>query len=113
MSILKLEKMLIIFGIKLFYKELPDLVFDTILEYGLVEQLLECEEMINNLTRRALAGNSGKNCQLVCEQLASARRNLLAGSLHLTYNGVPAALRTNVAAKEISESYLGRNTKDK
>lgn len=92
---------------------MPDLVLDTILEYGLVEQLVECEEMMNNLTRRALAGNSGKNCRLVCEQLASTGRSLLAGSLYLSHNGVPAALRTNVAAREISESYLGRNTKDK
>lgn len=68
---------------------------------------------MNNLTRRALAGNSGKNCQIVCEQLVSARRNLLAGSLYLAHNGVPAALKTNVAAREVSESYLGRNTKDK
>ncbi|XP_026806626.1 neuroblastoma-amplified sequence-like [Rhopalosiphum maidis] len=92
---------------------LPDLVLDTILEYGLVEQLVDCEEMMNNLTCRALAGNSGKNCRLVCEQLASTGRSLLAGSLYLNHNGVPAALRTNVAAREISESYLGRNTKDK
>lgn len=89
------------------------MVLDTILEYGLVEQLLECEEIMNNLTRRALAGNSGKNCRLVCEQLASAGRNLLAGSLYLTHNSVPTALKTNVAAREISESYLERNTKDK
>ncbi|CAH1737258.1 unnamed protein product [Aphis gossypii] len=92
---------------------LPDLVLDTILEYGLVEQLVDCEEMMNNLTRRALVGNSGKNCRLICEQLASTGRSLLAGSLYLTHNGVPTALRTNVAAREISESYLGRNTKDK
>lgn len=89
------------------------MVLDTILEYGLVEQLLECEEIMNNLTRRALAGNSGKNCRLVCEQLAYAGRNLLAGSLYLTHNSVPTALKTNVAAREISESYLERNTKDK
>lgn len=89
------------------------MVLDTILEYGLVEQLVECEEMMNNLTRRALVGNSGKNCRLVCEQLVSSRRNILAGSLYLTHNGVPAALKTNVAAREIAESYLGRNTKDK
>lgn len=89
------------------------MVLDTILEYGLVEQLLECEEIMNNLTCRALAGNSGKNCRLVCEQLASTGRNLLAGSLYLTHNNVPTALKTNVAAREISESYLGRNTKDK
>lgn len=95
------------------FKDLPDLVLDTILEYGLVEQLQECEAIMNNLARRALAGNSGKNCRLVCEHLASAGRNLLAGSLYLTHNGVPAALRTNVAAIEISESYLSRNTKDK
>lgn len=95
------------------FKELPDLVLDTMLEYGLVEQLSECEDIMNNLTRRALVGNSGKNCRLVCEQLVSTGRNLLAGSLYLTHNGVPAALRTNVAAREISESYLGRNTKDK
>lgn len=95
------------------FKDLPDTVLDTILEYGLVEQLFECEELMNNLTRRALAGNSGKNCRLVCEQLASAGRNLLAGSLYLTHNGIPAALRTNVAAREITESYLGRNTKNK
>jgi len=78
-----------------------------------VEQLLECEDIMVNLTRRALVGVSGKNCRLVCEQLASSGRNLLAGSLYLTHNGVPTALKTNVAAKEISESYLGRNTKDK
>jgi len=93
-------------------KDIPDSVLDTILEYGLVEQLHECDEIMNNLTRRALDGNSGKNCRLVCEQLVSAGRNVMAGSLFLTHNGVPAALKTNVAAREISESYLGRNTKD-
>ncbi|KAL5242667.1 hypothetical protein ACI65C_010077 [Semiaphis heraclei] len=92
---------------------LPDVVLDTILEYGLVEQLAECEEMMNNLIRRALVGNSGKNCRLVCEQLASTERSLLAGSLYLSHNSVPVALRTNVAAREISKSYLGRNAKDK
>jgi len=40
-----------------------------------------------------------------CEQLASTGRSLLAGSLYLNHNGVPAALRTNVAAREISESH--------
>lgn len=89
------------------------MVLDTILEYGLVEQLVDCEEIMNNLACRILVGNSGKNCQLVCEQLASAGRNLLAGSLYLTYNEVPVSLRTNVAAGEISENYLGRNTKNK
>lgn len=89
------------------------MVLDTILEYGLVEQLADCEEMMNNLIRRALVGNSGKNCRLVCEQLASTERSLLAGSLYLSHNGVPVALRTNVAAREISKSYLGRNAKDK
>lgn len=102
-----------LFNYNFLFKDVPDLVLDTILEYGIVEQLVECEEMMNNLTRRALVGNSGKNCQLVCEQLASSGRNILAGSLHLTHNGVPVALRTNVAAREISESYLGRNIKDK
>jgi len=86
---------------------------DTILEYGLVEQLAECEEMMNNLIRRALVGNNGKNCSSVCEQLASTERSLLAGSLYLSHNSVPVALRTNVAAREISENYLGRNAKDK
>lgn len=95
------------------FKDLPDSVLDTILEYGLVEQLIENEQIMNNLIRRALAGNSGKNCRLVCEQLASAGHELLAGSLYLTHNGVPAALKTNVAAYEISASYLGRNTKEK
>lgn len=86
---------------------------DTILEYGFIEHFFECEDIMNNLTRRALAGNNGKNCRLVSEQLVSAGRNLLAGSLYLTNNGVPTALRTYVAAREVSESYLGRNTKDK
>ncbi|VVC25640.1 WD40/YVTN repeat-like-containing domain,WD40-repeat-containing domain,Neuroblastoma-amplified sequence [Cinara cedri] len=93
--------------------DLPDSVLDTILEYGLVEQLIESEQIMNNLMCRALAGNSGKNCRLVCEQLASAGHKLLAGSLYLTHNGVPSALKTNIAAYEISESYLGRNTKEK
>lgn len=92
---------------------MPDLVLDTILEYGLVEQLHDCEEIMNNLIQRVLAGNSGKNCRLVCEQLVSAGRKLLSGSLYLTHNGIPAALRTNIAAREMSESYLSRNTKDK
>jgi len=92
------------------FKDLPDVVLDTILEYGLVEQLHECEEIMNNLARRVLVGNSGKHCQLVCEKLVSVERNLLAGSLYLTHNGVPTALRTYVAAREISESYLGRNS---
>lgn len=78
-----------------------------------MEQLIESEQIMNKLMCRALAGNSGKNCRLVCEQLTSAGHKLLAGSLYLTHNGVPAALKTNVAAHEISESYLGRNTKEK
>ncbi|XP_050419826.1 NBAS subunit of NRZ tethering complex-like [Adelges cooleyi] len=93
--------------------DLPDLVLDTILEYGLMEQLINCREIVENLSYRALTGNNKKNCRLVCEQLTSNKQNQLAGALYLAHNGVPAALKTNVAAREIAESYLARNSKDK
>lgn len=104
---------MLLMKLKHFVQDLPDLVLDTILEYGLMEQLINCREIVENLSYRALTGNNKKNCRLVCEQLTSNKQNQLAGALYLTHNGVPAALKTNVAAREIAESYLARNSKDK
>lgn len=75
-----------------------------------MEQLINCDELVENLACRTLTGNNNKHCRQVCEQLSSVNRKQLAGSLFLIHNGVPAALRTNVAAREIAERYLSRNS---